>query len=326
MKHIFFLLWGLSLITTGCSAVRNYSHNGKPKIIAEKTKLTITPEKSSDKSALAGVVGLAAALAPAVVDFGSKTISQSLKLDETKYTGTYKASNSQEGFYIKNNELALPQLRIEREIILEEKPDALTPAVLINLVPEMSKDSVAFRYKVDNDNFQYKYSIAKLEGAYDYIDLHLEIKISSLSVNANKYELNDIRTVTMVIPTIRVSDNAKVTDEIFSGWIPLFPKSSIDVDTVTNIVEEKEKEITNENRITKKTTEKITSVKVPKTIKHTPIPSGVYEIEVMATEVNIAKIKAEQRAKLFEETSESGGALLKAIVEQLTKRSDEEKE
>lgn len=47
---------------------------------------------------------------------------------------------------------------------------------------------------------------------------------------------------------------------------------------------------------------------------------------VIATEVNIAKLKAEQRAKLFDETSESGGALLKAIVEQLTKKSDEEKE
>ncbi|PRD56734.1 hypothetical protein C5749_05755 [Sphingobacterium gobiense] len=313
---------------TSCGTVRNYSHNSRPKIIAEKTKLTIdtTNKNTHNQKNFAGVVGLAAALAPTVIDFGTTIISQSLKVDEADYTGTYKASNSQEGFYTENDGLALPQLRFEREIVLNEKPDALTPAVLINLVPEMSKDSTAFRYKIDNDNFKYQYSIAKLKGAYNYIDLHLEIKIRSLSVNANKYELNDIRTVTMVIPTVKVSDNAKVTDEIFSGWIPLFPKSSIDIDTVKNIIEEKEKEITDENGITKKTTEKITSVKVPKTIKYTPIPSGVYEIEVMATEVNIAKMKAEQRAKLFDETSESGGALLKAIVEQLTKKPDEEKE
>lgn len=319
MKAIYLMLM-LSTFTMGCGSIRNYNHNSKPKILAEKTTLSI-PNSEEKAVAMAGVV---AALAPSIVDLSTKIISHKLKTDAAKYIGTYKASVSAEKFYKTDGTAELPTLLLERKVIFKDKPDSFNKAVSIKLTPELSGDSTAFRYKLDNSSFGYLYSIAKLVGKYDYIDLHLEMKVKNLTVNSNKYELNDISTVTMVIPAIKVGDTTQFKNDIYSGWIPLFPQSlketgEIEAEVkITEISTEK----TDVKKVTTTTSEKITT---KNTRKATTVAAGVYEIEVTVSEVNMARLRAQQRAELFDATSESGGTFLKAIVDLLTKKSDEEK-
>lgn len=325
------LLFAVLLLASSCSSLKNYNGSSSAKIVSEKTTLKITPVSArTDKNQAAGLAAVAATIGPSLIDFGVKSIQQKLKSDALKYTGSYKAFTSEEKFRTTEKDIALPKLKITREIVLEKDAvsGSTTPAVSFELIPIQSEDQTAFRYKLDNSTFSYNYSIAKLKGQQRFVDLTVEIKVKSLSVKSGEYKLNDVRTVSVNIPMVKVG-KANITDDIYTGWIPLLPKSEFDEEKKGDVTETKITTKTEGAKPAVKTTEEVVTKDV---VKKKPQPinasTGLYEIEVVVTEVNPAKIKAEQRAAFVDATSESGTAVLKSILEALTKDkdADEEKE
>lgn len=323
------LLFATLILGSSCSSLRNYSGTADAKIVSEKTTLTIRPVSAkTNKNQMAGIAGIAATIGPTLIDFGVKSVQQKLKSDALKYTGSYKAFNSAENFRITSQDIALPGLELTRDIVLgtqslEEKP---ITAVSFKLIPIQSADQTAFRYRLDSTSFNYNYSIAKLKGNSRFVDLTVEIKVKSLSIASGEYKLNDIRTVSMNIPMVRVG-KPTVANNIYSGWIPILPKSVITKTDTTDVTDTK---ITTKSEGTKPsitTTEKVVTKDVVKQkVQPININTGLYEVEVVVTEVNPAKIKAEQRAAFVEATSESGTAVLKSILEVLTKEKETEGE
>lgn len=41
-------------------------------------------------------------------------------------------------------------------------------------------------------------------------------------INSDKCELSEILTLSMVFPAVKVARDGKVTDDIYSGWMPFF--------------------------------------------------------------------------------------------------------
>ena len=327
MKTITSSLIAVVLLSSSCGSLKNYNATSSSHIVSEKTELKITPISArTDKNQAAGLLAAAAAIGPTLVDFGVKTLQQKLKADALKYTGSYKAATSEEKFRITENVILLPQLQILRSIVLEDGNAAAVSAVDFKLIPVQSEDQTAFRYKLDNSSFKYDYSIAKLSGKARYVDLTVEIKVKSLSVSSGEYKLNDVRTVTLNIPMVRVG-TPSLTGDIYSGWIPLLPKSVFDQEKTEDV---KERKITTKTEGSKAPVTSSEEVITKDVVKKKPQPininTGLYEIEVNITEVNPVKIKAEQRAAFIEASSESGTAVLKAVIESLTKEKDKEEE
>lgn len=319
----------LSLLATlfmlsSCNSFRNYNEKSNQRIVSEKTTLTITPVKArTETPQVAGLVTAISTIGPTLIDLGVKSIQQKLKADALKYTGTYKASNSAQNFRLTEKDIQLPKLNVKKEILLLNDLSNPVNAVDFDLIPIPSDDQTAFRYKLDNTTFKYLYSTAKLKGAYIYIDLTIDIKIKSLSVVSGEYKLNDIRSVTMTIPKVKVG-SPSISDEIYSGWIPMLPKSSIDTEVKVDVEDYKVTTKTDASNKSTTTSEKIiTKDIVKKKANQVNINTGLYEIEVIVTEINPAKINAEQRAAFAEATSESGTAALKALIDVLTKKKEE---
>jgi hypothetical protein len=82
-----------------------------------------------------------------------------------------------------------------------------------------------------------------------------------------------------------------VSDDIYSGWIPLPTRSTDIAETET------ETDVISNN-------------------------TGLYEIEIVATETNPYKIKAENKNEMFEATGESVVETLKALLESLTTKKE----
>lgn len=327
MKTLTPSLLAIALLVSSCSSMKNYNQNSSPAVVSEKTELKISPIAArTDKNQIAGLLAAAATIGPTLVDFGVKTIQQKLKADALKYTGSYKAATSAEKFRITDKDVMLPGLQITRDIVLEEGNGSPVSAVDFKLDPIQSEDQTAFRYKLDNSSFKYNYSIAKLSGKSRYVDLTVEIKVRSLSVSSGEYKLNDIRTVSFNIPMVKVGAPS-ITGEIYSGWIPLLPKSVFDQEKTEDVTDTKITTKTEGAKAPVKFTEEVVTKNVLKK-KTQPINvnTGLYEIEVTITEVNPVKIKAEQRAAFVEASSESGTALLKSIIETLTKEKEKEEE
>ncbi|MFD2966291.1 hypothetical protein [Sphingobacterium bambusae] len=329
MKTNIFLL-AILLLASSCSGLKNYSSGDNPKIVSEKTTLTITPIGAKSKNQMGGIAGIAAIIGPSLIDLGVKSVQQKLKSDALKYTGSYKASNSAQNFRTSAETINLPKLTISRNIVLEKDAETgtTTPAISFELIPEQSDDQTAFRYMVNKDtsSFKYNYSIAKLKGNSRFVDLTVEIKVKSLSLAAGEYKLNDIRTVSMNIPMVRVGEPV-VDDKIYSGWIPILPKSVVSRadtsdtrDTTITIKTEGKKPPV---QLTEELIKKSVITQKPQALN---VNSGLYEIEVVVTEVNPAKIKAAQRAAFVDATSESGTSVLKSILEVLTKEKETDKE
>jgi hypothetical protein len=163
-------------------------------------------------------------------------------------------------------------------------------AVRIKLKAELSFDKTAFRYKVV-DSLIYNYSIAKTVRNFDYIDLNLQINFKNIFISKNEYVIKDLRTTNISIPLIHVGFMNGVSDDIYSGWIPLPTRSTDIAETET------ETDVISNN-------------------------TGLYEIEIVATETNPYKIKAENKNEMFEATGESVVETLKALLESLTTKKE----
>ncbi|MNK09418.1 hypothetical protein D3C87_273770 [compost metagenome] len=328
MKRTTLLVLALSVALQASSQLRNYNDAGTVKILSEKTTLKITPvdakiEPDKNGAALVAAVGI---IAPAVIDLVVKAVQEKVKKDALKYIGIYKATGSAEGFYKSPTYAALPGFTIKREIMLMD--GTLKTAAEFSFVPEFSMDRTAFRLKLIPAGFTYDYSVAKLKAPYNYIDVAVEVKIKGLSVSAGNYKLTDLGTVIVNIPMVRPGTTYTVPADLYSGWIQLLPKSSFD--KTGNKMDSVSKTTSTYNEVLRRQvsslTEKVTSTTFAAKIPATPtLNSGLYEVEVTATETNPYKIRAEQKTALVDSTAESGTALLKALIEAVAPKPKEDK-
>lgn len=328
MKNITFLILSVLTAVQANAQLRNYSARGSIKILTEKTTLKINPLDSKITPDQNGLALLAAVgtIAPAVVDFAVKTVQEKVKKEALKYIGIYKASSSDEGFYKSPTYAALPGFTIKREIVT---PDlALITASEFSFVPEFSKDRSAFRLKFAPDSFTYRYSVAKLNSPYNFIDLAVEVKIKGLTVTGGVYKLIELGAVLVNIPMIKPGGTNTFDKKIYSGWLQLLPKSSFD--TIGAKIDTVSKRTSTYDELLRKhvsnLTETIisTSFGVKKPFEFTK-SSGLYEMEVTVTETNPYKIRAEQRTALVDSTAESGTAVLKSLIEVLAPKPEEKK-
>ena len=300
----------------------NYNDKGKVKLFAEKTTLTITgvDTRLTPENQMAGLVMAAGAILPPVTDLVVKNIKEKAKKNALAYKGEYRCSVSEEKFYRNNDYAALPKLAMKRIVKTSEGTDRV--AVEIELVPELSADKTTFRYYV-KDKCIYNYAIAKTKSSYDYIDLNIEIKFKSIAIHKGEYKIDDLRTTTISIPMIHVGKTTQLSEKAHSGWIPLPPRSTVKKTEAEPITEEKITVKTN-NAGVKETTKEEISVKKSNTEEYEKLAdnTGVYEIEITATETNPYKIKAENKQVIIENSSESTTAILKAVIKSLTKEEE----
>ncbi len=303
--------------------LQNYSDQGKVKILTEKTTLSVVgiPKKITEgdvEVAVLPAVAAAAAILPPVIDFVVSGFKGAVKKNARAYKGAYSCFASEENFYESYNYALLPKLVIKRTVKMKDKRDIT--AVEIELIPELSADKTAFRYYIQ-DKLIYNLSIAKTKGNYNYIDLNLEIKFKSIYIDKNEYKINDLRTTAIFIPMIYVGQTTQLPEKIYSGWIPLLPRSTMINTQVLPIIEDKTI-VKTDNEGNKDSSSEITTTKRSDTENYEQIMNytGLYEIEINATETNPYKIKAENQQAILESSSESSSALLKAIISVLTEK------
>ncbi|WP_445718266.1 hypothetical protein [Flavobacterium sp.] len=325
-KVILTIAAAITLQTQVYCQLVNYNDKGKVKILAEKTTLSITGEKAKLKpdNQVAGIVAAAGAILPPVIDLVVTSIKEKAKKNALAYKGEYKSFVSGQNFYESNDYALLPKLTLTRKIKTTDRKDEI--AVNIELVPELSADKTAFRYSIKN-KCEYKYSIAKTKGKYDFIDVNIEIKFKSLSINKDEYKLNDLRTTVVTIPMVQIGNTTTLAETVYSGWIPLPPRSTAKNTEAEPVTEEKTVIKTDKNGVKEKTIEETTTKKsnveeYDKLADNT----GLYEIEITVTETNPYKIKAENKQAIIESSSESGTAILKEVVKVLTQEKEENKE
>jgi hypothetical protein len=271
----------------------------------------------------AALLAAAGSILTPVVDLVVKSVQQKVKKNALAYKGEFKCSVSGDKFYKNDVTAALPKLTMKRIIKSTDGTDQV--AVEIELVPELSEDKTAFRYFV-KDKCVYNYSIAKTKGDYDYIDLNIEIKIKNIFINKGEYKIDDLRTTTINIPMIHVGKTKQVEEKVYSGWIPLPTRSTGKKKEAAPIKEETTVVKTNKEGVIE-TNKEETTVKKSDAEDYGQIKdnTGLYEIEITATETNPYKIKAENKQELIESSSESVTDIFKAIIESLTKEKDAEK-
>jgi|GEM_PF-3337255 len=320
MKQIIFTSVILLILSQHLFAqLVNYSDKKSVKILGENTTLTITgiSTNPTQTKQVLGIEAVAGTILPPVIDYMAAAIEDHAAKEALKYQGSYTCSASDDGFYAGLEEVLLPKVSIRR-IVKTLKGDDVT-AVEIDLMPELSADKTAFRY-MTKDHFIYNYSIVKTKGRYDYINLDLIIKFKSLSVQKEEYKLADLRTTTIHVPLIHVGKTTQLPEPIFSGWIPLPPRSNVKVtlDSVLTRKAESTTKLINSNKKESVRTETVNTSYKTTDFKRIQSRTGLYEIEITATESNPYKIRAENRKSFVEHTSEPASDAAKAGVEVLT--------
>lgn len=324
-KTIVTIVAAIMLQTQVYCQLVNYNDNGKVKILAEKTSLSIegVNTKLKPDEEAAGIIAATGAILPPLIDLVVSGVKEKVKKNALAYKGEYKSFASGENFYINNDYASLPKLTLTRTI--KKTDGTIATAVNIELVPELSEDKTAFRYYI-KDKCEYNYTVAKTKGNYDYMDLNIEIKFKSLSINKEEYKLNDLRTTIISIPMVHVGQTTQLSEKIYSGWIPLPPRSTTKNTEIKPVTEEKTVVKTDNDGKEEKTSEK-TTTKKSNTEEYDKLAdnTGLYEVEITVTETNPYKIKAENKQTIIESSSESGTAILKAVVKVLTEEKKDEK-
>ncbi|AOM79535.1 hypothetical protein [Pedobacter steynii] len=326
MKTFYIIALAAIFCLDSSAQIKNYDNTGSIKIIGEKTTLKLIKKEISLETGeeAGGLLAAVGTIAPALINLGVKAVQEKIKREALKYTGTYKASGSADGFYADPGYVKPPIVQIERMVLISgNKPDTASRIIFI---PELSMDKTAFRFRLDPRSFKYRYSVAKIRPGYNALDLTVEIKVRSLTIASGEYKLSELRTVLVTIPMVQVNAVNLPGNDIVSGWIPFPPKSSFETtgvksDTVTKVTR-------SENILTKKTAahsaeSSITSTSGVKVPLANVDSFGPYEVEVVVTETNPFKIKAEQRTAFVDLTAESATALLQAILEAVVPKPKE---
>lgn len=309
MKTIFICLSALFL-TTPVAAQKNFNGSSGIAILGDYVHLELVPHEINLHE-LEGLGPVSGAVLPPLIDFTVKAVEEKIRRNALKYKGTYRVAESGEAFYPNPAVIALPELRLTRTIL--DKHENRIPAVSLTFLPELSSDKTAFRYRLD-ETYNYAYSVAKTKGDHDYIDVTVEVTVKAIYVDKNKHDVKTLRTVLMTLPMVHVDDAKPFDHPVVSGWIPLPPNST------GRVMKDQEQKVT-------KTVEKGNSIEktVTTTINHKEesfevLPGNAvqYEVELVVTEENPYKIRAEQKKQFIEKTGSAAGDVAKAIVEVVT--------
>lgn len=287
MKHIHLALCLTCILTYSAAAqTRAYSDKNHLRIVADKTTLSIRDSSVSlleeNQSSLITTAGI---VLPPAADFVSALLVGAATRDARKYQSSYSASVSSDHFYAEANEALLPILTLKRWFKDRKGNDHL--AASIEFRPELSADKTAFRFVV-RDNFLYQYTTAKTTGRYDYLQLNLVINARSLSIQKEEYRIAVLRTTTLQIPMVHVGQTRKLSEAVYSGWIPLPAPSTA-----------KAKGSTRE-------------------YVRLPGKTGLYEIDITVTETNSYKVRAEEKQIMIKSSSDEASDVIKAGIRSTT--------
>lgn len=324
MKHSLTILLLLCAASTQAQ-LKNYTADKKVKVLSEKTCLKISESPHSLTDSLQGFAAVAGALLSPTIDLVSSVVKTEAKRRALLFKGEYSAAASGSGFYQSSTQVNLPDLTLTREVLIKGEAKT-TEAASIVLKAELSPDKLAFRYRVAE--VKYAYSIAKTKGAWDYIDVSLELTIKTLALNKSQYELKDLRGTSIQIPMIKVggSYTLNASQPIYSGWIPFPPRPTVEMEV--DKIEKEKKTVVVENTkngepLPKETNKsETTTSKRAKELIAVEGRSGVYEIGLRVLETNPYKIKAENKQKLVEDAGGKAADLLKAVGELLEKKTE----
>ncbi len=295
MKKIFELTIILLIILNSINLSAqhiNYDDKGKIKIIAEDIRLNIipiakeidNPKPENPKIALVGVGStVLTALIPLAIDLVKSGIKTYNEREKLIYEGIYTSQSSGQGFYNSDyTRINLPKLELIRKVISID--DEKLNAVSLELIPELSLDQKAFRYKLGKIN--YSISKAKVKQKYNYIIPTIDIDFETYYLDLSEYKKTPKVTATLKIPPTQIGSTEDFTNEnIYSGWITLPPKSTLK-DAAGN----------------------------PQSVD-----MSIYQITVTVNELNIYKSKAEDIAKSAEENQNASVNLLNELLNQALK-------
>jgi len=351
MKKTIILLLCLSHFLI-VAQTKNYRSDGRPiKVLGEKVLVSISDynvDLDTPGESFGAAIG---ALLPSIIDLSSNIIKQKLTNNAERFTGEYGGKKSHEGFFDGKTKRNLPKITITRSVINDDhvKVDDVNKMVL---VPELSKDKTAFRFKLDRA-FVYKYSKAKVNKKFRYLDVEISITMRALTLKEGSYDLKELRTSTIKVSNVEVkSNNANLTDDYYSGWFPLFSpptmkiSKSMDSGSKLNVLEVKTvttqeycldkdgerikcmdkdgKKIKNSNQTKELLTSTMTRNAKTKVQKFQD--TGLYEIEVKVSEINPYKIKANELKETFTGVEEKSLIVLKGILESFKSKDDSEEE
>ncbi len=287
MKQPCVLLCLTCLLTINAVAqTRAYSDKNHLRIVADKTTLSIRDSSVSlleeNQSALMTTAGI---VLPPTADFVSALLEGAATRDAKKYQSSYSASVSSDHFYAEANEAFLPILTLKRWVKDRKGNDHL--AASMEFRPELSADKTAFRFVVSN-NFLYQYATAKTIGRYDYLQLNVVINVKNLSIQKDEYRMANLRTTALQIPMVHVGQTRKLSEPVYSGWIPLPAPSTVKVKGST------------------------------RDYVRLPGKTGLYEIDMTVTETNAYKVKAEDKQVMIKSSSDEASDIIKAGISSTT--------
>jgi hypothetical protein len=287
MKLPYLLVCLTCILTLNAAAqTRAYSDKNHLRIVADKTTLSIRDSSISlleeNQSPL---ITTASIVLPPAVDFVSALLGGAATRDAKKYQSGYSASVSSDHFYAEASEAFLPILALKRWVKDRKGNDHL--AASIEFQPELSSDKTAFRFVV-SDNFLYQYATAKTIGRYDYLQLNVLINVKNLSIQKDEYRIAELRTTTLQIPMVHVGQTRKLSEPVYSGWIPLPTPSTAKAKGST------------------------------RDYVRLPGRTGLYEIGITVTETNAYKVRSEDKQVMIKSSADEASNLIKAGIRTTT--------
>lgn len=298
MKHLILCLL-VTMLTVAQSQTTNYSKSGKVKIVSSSTivkdtiiqvdTISIIDKKNLSQYALDGDFSEAPASSLNLI---SSILTDELAQEVKRYESSFGGTCSGSGIY-NNEKISIPKLTISRYVI--EKGDTKEKlAAKLVLVPVMSPDGTAFRYRVDN-NSEYIYSTAKIRGKYKYIDSEITIKLTVTTQSNKGRKVEELRTTKITVPGIKVGDKFNSGD-YYSGWIPM---PSISTTQTEEPCDSKDPKCKDGSKTIEKPIEGVT---------------GLFEVEVTVKESSIYKAKAESRKSRYEAIAQPLIDLLSPLI------------
>lgn len=279
---ILFALW----MSAAVMLAQDYSYHENSQsrgieTFAERVTLDITPIRTRIAEDRETVVPAIGAIAAPLINVGLSVAKARLAKNAKQYMASYACANSGERFFESRQIVHLPQLTLKRSITIADRgsPGGMkaTEALTIVLMPELSSDKRAFRYIVKE--VVMGYSKARTRGKFDFIDIQLDMIFRSLSVDGAKPEVSNIRAFTLVIPAVKPNQVYDISTLPRSSWLPFPPTPQIT------------KGVGDYNG------------------------TGMYEFQIMVTESNAYKVRAENKQFMMDKSGDS----LSELAEEISK-------
>lgn len=272
------------MMSTAVMHAQDYSYNEHSQTrgietYSERVTLDIVPIRTriaEDRETAVPAIG---AIAAPLVNVGLSVVKARLAKTARQYMASYACANSGERFYESRQFVHLPELTIKRSITIADRVSSdgmkTADALTIVLVPELSADKRAFRYSVKLVNMGY--SKARTRGKFDFIDVQLDVIFRNLTVDGVKPEVLNLRAFTLVIPAVKPNQAYDTSALPRSSWLPFPPTPQIS------------KGVGDYNG------------------------TGTYEFQIMITESNAYKVRAENKQFMMDKSSDSLSDLAKEV-------------